>query len=109
MIKKTIRKWLIPDYMDSLETIAIMLTELEEAKNAVSMEGKDIEIYGPVVFLGSLKDCNVKLIPNIKPTIVLSKFEMDSMLSLYGSNMTVTNCVMSSVEKAVHLRGKKDR
>lgn len=103
MIKKAIRKWLIPDYMDSLETIAIMLTELEEAKKAVSVEGKDIEIKGPVVFLGSLKDCKVILSPTIKPTIVLSKFEMDSMLHFTGSYSTISNNIMSGVEKAVYL------
>lgn len=123
MIKKAIRKWLVPSYIrdmtefrrikqtyaGDMAELRLLLDELDTARKSVMGDGKDIEIYGPVVFLGSLNACNVKLEPTIKPTINLSKFDMDSMLRLYGSNVQVTNCVMSSVEKAVHLREKKDK
>ena len=78
------------------EQLRQLLSQIEEAKREIQASEKDIVIQGPVVFLGSLSGCQVKLQPNIHQKFVLGQVDMDSLLSVNGNHQTVKHCTFEN-------------
>ncbi|MDD5547080.1 MAG: hypothetical protein PHO67_08020 [Candidatus Omnitrophica bacterium] len=81
------------------EQLQSLLSEIEKAKREIQASGKDIIIKGPVVFLGSIAACQVKLQPEIHQKFVLGQVDLQSLLSMNGSHQTVTNSVFENDSK----------
>lgn len=87
------------------EQLRFLLAQIEEAKREIQASGKTIVIKGPVVFLGSIAACNVKLQPEIHQEFVLGRVELESLLKLNGSHININNCIVEnqSKEAAIHI------
>ncbi len=87
------------------EQLRFLLAQIEESKREIQASGKTIVIKGPVVFLGSLAACQIKLQPEIHQEIVLGRVELESLLKLSGSHVKLDGCIIDSQPKetAVHI------
>ena len=96
-IKRSLRRWLVPE----LDTVTRLMDQILQAKEELKLIDKKITFDKPVVFLGSLKDCQVDVKPNIIAEITLAKVDILAALNLAGDQVTVTNSVFRHYPVAI--------
>lgn len=94
MLKNLIRKWLVPDYNEFVQSknkIDLFMENIAKAQGEMhNLREKEIIFNEPVIFVGSLSACDVQVKPTLKPEIILSKLDFAAALSLSGDYQMVS-------------------
>ncbi|MCJ7828316.1 MAG: hypothetical protein MUP81_01060 [Dehalococcoidia bacterium] len=83
-VRNKLRVWLFPEYGE------VRRFMLEVGRARIEVKSKSITFKEPVILVGNLSNCKVDIKPTIKPEIILSKLELESLLSISGNQHIVT-------------------
>ena len=107
-ITKRLREIWFPELIILEDRYKKAITECERAAALINESRQKIEsndkgyiINGPAVFLGSFKDSNIEIKPELNPRIVLSELRLDSLLSLNSMpGSVISGCNLTNNEVA---------
>jgi len=94
-IRRRLMNWLFPEY----SRVCLFMAEIDGAK--LSVRCKSATFKEPVVLVGNLESCNIKITPTVNNEIVLSRIEYSSLLEISGNHQTVTQSIFEATKEKV--------
>ena len=89
-IRERILRKVFPEVYTQLDVAKKIITDYQSLKDSLIIKDGIVTINGPAGILGDLKDCTIFLTPTVNTELVLSKYELSSMLHVAGSQSLVS-------------------
>ena len=106
-IREKILRKLFPEVYKQTDKAATIVAHYEALKASLKNTGGIVQIEGPVGVLGDLVNCKVELKPQINTELVLSKYQLDSMLHIAGDHGLVSQNLFTNREFKDAIKGLK--
>jgi hypothetical protein len=104
-IRERILRKLFPEVYRQVDKAAEIVANYQELKDSLKIVDGTVIIEGPAGILGSLANCKVEIRPQINTELVLSKYELESMLKMLGDHQMVSSNYFTNQESKEKIEG----
>lgn len=95
-IRERILRKLFPEVYTQLDKMEEIIVAYLALKDSLKITDGTVKIEGPAGILGDLVNCKIKIAPKINTELVLSKYELESMLHVVGDHELISQNVFEN-------------
>jgi hypothetical protein len=104
-IRERILRKLFPEVYQQADKAAEIIADYQGLKDSLKITDGVVTIEGPAGILGDLVNCKVSITPKINTELVLSKYELESMLKVTGNQELISQNLFTSRESKKAIKG----
>jgi hypothetical protein len=108
IIRERILRKLFPEIYQQVDKAKEIVANYQELKSSLKIVDGVVNIEGPAGILGEMNNCEVSITPKIYPELVLSKYELDSMLKIVGGRgQLISSNLFNNYENKERMKSAK--